>query len=150
MTAETGTEIIIIRRSCREFAKEAARERSGGWVQKRTCSEWCERSTVQTQAVRRRGEEGSVRVHPLPLHSLYCRCITRKCMTFKMKVNVIEHNIRNDAIRWQISKSLNEIRPKYFYHLSPFLRHSYFKYSTLKIEVNVVEYNTRNDANRWK
>ena len=35
--------------------------------------------------------------------------ITRKCLTLKTKVGVTEHNIRNGAIRWQISKSIKDV-----------------------------------------
>ena len=32
----------------------------------------------------------------------------KKCLTLKMKVKVMEHNIHNGAIRWQISKSAKD------------------------------------------
>ena len=37
------------------------------------------------------------------------QCITRKCLTLKMKVKVTEYNIRNGSIRWQISFSIKVI-----------------------------------------
>ena len=35
----------------------------------------------------------------LSLHSVYCKCITRKYLTLKMKVKVTEYNTGNGPIR---------------------------------------------------
>ena len=47
--------------------------------------------------------------HQLSAQFFYSKCITRICLTLKMKVNVTEYNIHNHVIRLQISTSLKEI-----------------------------------------
>ena len=49
------------------------------------------------------------RVHPLSLHNFYCKCIYKKMFCLKMEIKVTEHNVRNDAIRWQISNSIEVV-----------------------------------------
>ena len=39
----------------------------------------------------------------------YSKCITRKCLTLKMKVKDKAYNIRNGPIRWQISTPIKII-----------------------------------------
>ena len=40
---------------------------------------------------------------------LFCKCIKRKSVTPKMNVKVMQHGVRNGAVQWQISKSINDI-----------------------------------------
>ena len=46
---------------------------------------------------------------PLTLQIVYSKCLARICLTLKVKEQVTKCNERNDAIRWQISKSINII-----------------------------------------
>ena len=49
------------------------------------------------------------RRHQLLLHNFYCKCMTSRCLILKMKIKVMEHNIHNGAVLWQISKSIKDI-----------------------------------------
>ena len=64
---------------------------------------------MQSRATPRRGPCESrqfCRGYPMPEQIFYKKCITRKCLTLKMKVNVTEYSDRNGFIRWQISTSI--------------------------------------------
>ena len=60
---------------------------------------------MNTQIAEAHWEKGVRQIcrrHPLPLQNNYCKCLKRKCLTLKMKDNVMKHNIRNGTIRWPI------------------------------------------------
>ena len=58
---------------------------------------------------------GAVRVetnlwgHLMPAQFFYNKCITRKGLTLKMKIEVTQYNTDNGAIRWRISTSVKVI-----------------------------------------
>ena len=81
------------------------------------------------------------RGHPLSLHNLYCKFITRKCLILKIKVKVMEHNVRNGVIRWQISQCINVIT--HFYASS-------HRFEILTFKMLVAEYNIRSDTIGWR
>ena len=49
-----------------------------------------------------------------------------KSLTLKIYVKLMEYNIHNCPIRWQISTSIKEIQ-EHFLQLSPFSRYTHFK-----------------------
>ena len=59
---------------------------------------------------------GDIRCLPI----FYNKRITRKCLTLKTKVMVVEYNIRNGPIRWQISTSMKVIVEHYLLALAVF------------------------------
>ena len=68
-------------------------------------------STCAIWATQRRGSCVSRKIcrgHPLPAH-FFNKCITRKCLTLKMKVKVTEHNIHNDVIQQRLLTSVKVI-----------------------------------------
>ena len=60
----------------------------------------------QTRATSRQGCVNLLETSTVMVQ-FYCESITTKCLTLKMKVKVMVHYIRNSAIRWQTSKSIN-------------------------------------------
>ena len=61
---------------------------------------------ILTRATSRRGPCESRQIrhrHLSPAQLFNSKCISRKCLTLKMFVNVTEYNIRNGSIRWQVS-----------------------------------------------
>ena len=99
---------------------------------------------------------GAVRVEPnLPGTSAACpffysQCITRKCQTLKMKVKVVEYNISDGSILWQISTSIKKSRLSILRQFSSFSRNIHFKIVTVKMQVKVMTYNIRSDVMQWQ
>ena len=55
-----------------------------------------------------------------PCAIFYCKCISRKCLTLKILVKVMEYNIGNGSIWWQISTSIKVILEQFSLTLSVF------------------------------
>ena len=74
----------------------------------RLCARLFSRNKITRASLRRRSCESSqiCRERSLSAHFFYSKCITRKYLTLKMKVEVTKYNIHNDAIRWRISTSV--------------------------------------------
>ena len=95
-----------------------------------------ESASIQTRATPMRGcasrdqSDGDIRCLRI-FYSQYNQCVTWKYLTLKMKVKVMEYNIRNGKIRWKISTSIKVIRA-YFRHLSASSSYSYFKIRDLE------------------
>ena len=68
-----------------------------------------------------------------PVHS-------KKTLTLKMKVKVMEYNIHNGHVRWQKSASVKVI---HFCQLLPFSRYSHFKIPNIQMQVKVMMYSSR-------
>ena len=98
---------------------------------------------------------GTVRVEAnLPKTSVACaifysKCITRTCLTLKIKIKVTEYNIYNSPIRWKISTSIKVILI-IFASSRRFQNIHISKLVTLKMYVKVMMYNIRSRAIRWQ
>ena len=60
------------------------------------------------------------RWHPQSVLFFYTKCMTRKCLTFKMKVKITEYNVYNGVIRWRISTSVKVTRRIFLIALTVF------------------------------
>ena len=118
---------------------------------------WDAKLAYWTRATPRRTPRDSRQIcrgHQLSLHNSRGKCIRRKCLTLKMKVNEMKHNVRNGAIWWQLSKFIKYNTFMLFEtivcYVSPLPRYQHFILFNLTVWVRVVEYNIRNDAIRWR